>query len=176
MSLTGGYTQGTPASSQEYTDNTAAVVNGEVNPYGHIWEHMIDLAYRFGEIAMALDGADHFDITTLTTGNWDDVIPNVWARIYDVGTVSGYIRKMLWSAQFPFAPKSTVGGSSLTGWADTTYRNAEDTIENKVPHCCISGGNYGLDSVAGPACLHLRNAVGYSHSNIGARLQIFSKE
>lgn len=176
VALTGGYTQGTPASTQAYTDNTSAVVNGEVNPYGNVREHMIDLAYRFGEIAMALDGSDHFNITTLTTENWDDVIPNTWARVYDVGTASGYIRKMLWATQFPFVSISTVGGSSDTYWSDYSSRNAEDAAENKVPRGCFSGGGWTSASIAGPACLSLDNAVGLSGGGIGARLQIFSKE
>ncbi|MFA5744571.1 MAG: hypothetical protein WC936_07185, partial [Candidatus Nanoarchaeia archaeon] len=53
VSPTGGYTQGTPASSQAYTENVSAVVGGEIDLYGNIWEHMIDFAYRFGEIAFA---------------------------------------------------------------------------------------------------------------------------
>ena len=177
VSPTGGYTQGTPASSQAYTDNVSAVVCGEIDPYGNVFEHMIDFAYRFGEIAFAIDSADHFDITTLTIANWDTSIPDAWRTVTGVGTTGGYIRKMLWNASFPLIPATTGGGASaLTYWSDYTNRSGEDTAENKVPHGCISGGHWRYDSRAGPASLVLDTAVGYSAVDIGARLQIFSKE
>ncbi len=178
VSPTGGYTQGIAASSQAYTDNVSAVVNGEIDSYGNIWEHMIDFAYRFGEIAFAIDSADHFDVgtLTLTPDNWDSAIPATWSKVTGVSTTSGYIRKMLWNASFPFISASTSGGSALTYWSDHTYRNAEDTIENKVPRCCLSGGYWRTASSAGPAYLDLVNAVGSSSGSIGARLQIFSKD
>ena len=178
VSPTGGYTQGVAASTQAYTDNVSAVVCGEIDPYGNVWEHMIDIAYRFGEIAFATDSADHFNVGTLTLSpdNWDSAIPDTWTKTTGVGTSSGYIRKMLWSASFPFVSQSVTSGSALTYWSDYTYRNAEDTIENKVPRCCLSGGGWGRASRAGPACLHLDSAVGASSGDVGARLQIFSRE
>ncbi len=178
VSPTGGYTQGIAASSQAYTDNISAVVCGEIDPYGNVWEHMIDIAYRFGEIAFAIDSADHFDVgtLTLTPDNWDSAIPATWNKVTGVGTTSGYIRKMHWNASFPFISASTTGGSALTYWSDYTYRDATDTAENKVPRCCISGGAWSSASDAGPAYLNLNPAVGISRSHIGARLQIFSKE
>ena len=175
VSPTGGYTQGIAASSQAYTDNVSAVVNGEIDPYGNILEHMIDFAYRFGEIAFATDSADHFDITTLTIANWDSAIPASWSKVTGVGTTSGYVRKMHWNASFPFISAST-GGSTLTYWSDDTNHNAEDTAENKVPRCCVSGGGWANSSGAGPVYLRLSRSVDNREASIGARLQIFSKE
>lgn len=178
VSPTGGYTQGTPASSQSYTDNVSAVVCGEIDTYGNVWEHMIDFAYRFGEIAFATDSADHFNVETLTLSpdNWDSAIPATWSKATGVGTTDGLVRRMLWNASFPLISVTT-GGSALTYWSDYTVRaSAEDTLENKVPRCCASGGNWRSSSSAGPADLALHNAVGVFGEHINARLQIFSKE
>ena len=176
MSLTGGYTQGTPATTQAYTDNTAAVVGGECNPYGNEWEHMIDFAYRWREIAFAVDGAKHFNITQLTVSNWDSLIPTLigWRTVYGVGTGSGYIRRMLWDKYFPLVSSDTTGGSATTHYADYTYRNGDDSETNKTPHCCISGASWAYGSSAGPACLSLSDAVGTSGGSVGARLQFHS--
>ncbi len=178
VSPTGGYTQGIAASSQAYTENVSAVVCGEIDPYGNVWEHMIDFAYRFGEIAFAIDSADHFNVGTLTLSpdNWDSAIPATWNKVTGVGTTPGYIRKMFWNASSPLISATTSGGSALTYWSDYTYRTATDTAENKVPRCCISGGFWFTASAAGPACLDLHYAVSSSDSSVGARLQIFSKE
>lgn len=178
VSPTGGYTQGVAASTQAYADNVSAVVCGEIDPYGNVWEHMIDIAYRFGEIAFTTDSADHFNVgtLTLTPDNWDSAIPATWSKVTGVGTTPGYIRKMLWNSSFPFISADVAGGSALTYWSDYTYRNAVDTIENKVPRCCISGGYWCYASGAGPAFLYLCGAVGSSYGLVGARLQIFSKE
>ncbi len=178
VSPTGGYTQGTPASSQAYTDNISAVVCGEIDSYGNIWEHMIDFAYRFSEIAFAIDSADHFNVGTLTLSpdNWDSAMPATWSKVTGVGTTTGYIRKMLWNASFPLISASTSGGSALTYWSDYTQFGAGDTAENKVPRCCISGGDWRFASYVGPAYLYLAGAVGYSDGRTGARLQIFSKD
>ena len=178
VSPTGGYTQGTPASSQEYTDNMSAVVCGEIDPYGNVFEHIIDFAYRFGEIAFATDSGDHFDIgaLTLSPDNWDSAIPATWSKVTGVGTTSGIISKMHWNASFPFIPASSGGGSALTYWTDYTARSPEDTAGNKVPRSCSSGGYWVNASSGGPAALYMHVPVGYSSNNRGARLQIFSKE
>jgi len=178
VSPTGGYTQGIAASSQAYIENVSAVVCGEIDPYGNLLEHMIDIACRFGEIAFAIDSADHFNVgtLTLTPDNWDSAIPATWSKVTGVGTTSGYVRKMLWNASFPLISAFTSGASSLTYWSDFTNFNAEDTAENKVPRCCVSGGSWGGASNGGPACLDLRYAVNTSAILFGARLQIFSKE
>ena len=83
---------------------------------------------------------------------------------------------MLWATQFPFISAAASGGSALTYWSDNTDRNAEDTAENKVPRCCISGRSWSDASTAGPAALGLAIAVGATFGSLGARLQIFSKE
>ena len=139
---------------------------------------MIDFAYRFGEIAFATDSADHFDVGTLTLSpdNWDSAIPATWSKVTGVGTTPGYIRKMLWNASFPLVSASTNGGSALTYWSDYTNRNAEDTAENKVPRGCTSGGGWRITSAAGPAALFLSDPVNLAGADVGARLQIFSKE
>ena len=137
----------------------------------------MDFAYRFGERAFATDSADHCNVGTLTLSpdNWDSAIPATWSKATGVGTAQGSVRKMLWNASFPLISAS-VGGSSLTYWSDNTYRSAEDTAENKVPRCCISGGIWRHRSGVGPAYLYLLNAVGNYGDYVGARLQIFSKE
>lgn len=176
MSLTGGYTQGTAASTQAYADNTAAVVGGECNPYGNEWEHMIDFAYRYREIAFAVDGAKHFNITQLTASNWDSLIPALagWRTVYGVGTGSGYIRKMLWDKYFPLVSQDASGGSATTYYADYTYRSGDDSETSKTPRCCISGAAWRDGSGAGPAYLTLDVAVGISLGTLGARLQCHS--
>ena len=178
VSPTGGYTQGIAARSQAYIANVSAVVCGEIDPYGNVWEHMIDFAYRFGEIAFATDSADHFNVGTLTLSpdNWDSAIPATWQKVTGVATTDGYTRKMLWNASFPLISASTSGGSALTYWSDQTLRNLNDTTENKVPHCCILAGRWNRDSASGPAYLDLSNQVGYSDGGTSARLQIFIKD
>ena len=176
VSPTGGYTQGIAASTQAYTENVSAVVCGEIDPYGALFEHMIDLAYRFGEVAFAIDSADHFDITTLTIANWDTSIPDAWSRVTGVETKTGFIRKMHWNASFPFVAELTGGASSLTYWSDAANYNPEDTWGNKVPRSCITGGSWRESSNAGPAQLVMDGPVTRSYINLGARLQIFSKE
>ena len=137
---------------------------------------MIDIAYRFGEIAFAIDSADHFNVGTLTTGNWDSAIPATWQKVTGVGTTYGYIRKMLWATQFPFVSVSSPSESALTYWSDFTDRHTSDTIENKLPHCCVSSGCWYDTSKVGPAYIDMRRGVAVSDYRIGARLQIFSKE
>lgn len=177
VSPSGGYTQGIAADTQAYTDNVSAVVCGEIDPYGNVFEHMIDFAYRFGEIAFATDSADHFNVGTLTLSpdNWDSAIPATWSKVTGVGTTSGYIRKMLWNPSFPFVSAST-SGSALTYWSDNTSRREEDTAGNKVPRYCLSGGSWRDTSYVGPAYLDMYFAVSGSRDYIGARLQIFSKD
>lgn len=174
VSLTGGYTQGTPASSQQYTDNTCAVVGGQVNPYGNAWKFLIDCFYHYGEFFCAQKGGDHFNITTLTEQNWQTAYPKSWARIGGVNTDSGYVKQMTMAQQFPFVSKA-VGGGATAYWADYTYRNTEDNDPStRKPHCCIVGGSWYSGSHAGPFYLDLNYAVGTSRSLIGARLQAFS--
>ena len=174
ISLTGGNTQGIPGTTGTRADEKSAVVNGEIDPYGGYWEFMIDFAYRFREMAFAIDGADHLNITTLTTANWDTTILTVWRKVFGVGTGSGYIRRMLWDKFFPFVSLDVAGGSATTHWSDYTYRNTADTETSKTPHCCLAGAYWGHGSSAGPAYLNLSIAVGNSDSDIGARLQCHS--
>ncbi|MBE6506424.1 MAG: hypothetical protein E7Z72_00660 [Methanocorpusculum parvum] len=174
ISLTGGNTQGIPGTTGTRAAEKSAVVNGEIDPYGGYWEFMIDFAYRFREMAFAIDGADHLNITTLTTANWDTTIPTVWRKVFGVGTGAGYIRRMLWDKFFPFVSLDVAGGSATTHWSDYTYRNTADTETSKTPRCCLAGADWDYGSYAGPACLHLNFAVGSSDSSIGARLQCHS--
>lgn len=171
MSLTGGMTQGTPASSQAYTANVAAVYGGRVNPHGNEWEHKADCVYHYGKFAMAVKGGDHLNITTVTAANWDDVIPDSYHIAKGVGTTSGYVKAILFDKYAFGLPKST-GGGATTYMADNTYRNEADTSEEvAAARCCCVGGRWGSASDAGPGFFHLSSAVGYSSGSIGARLQ-----
>lgn len=171
MSLTGGMTQGTPASSQAYADNVAAVYGGRVNAHGNTWEFKADCVYKYGKLAMATEGGDHLDITKVTAANFDTLVPESWHIIEGLCLSSGYVKAILFDPYFFAAPK-TVGGGATTYMADYTYRNNADTSEAAAaPRCCFIGGSWDDGSHAGPGYVYLVYAVGYSSGYIGARLQ-----
>lgn len=171
MSLTGGMTQGTPASSQAYTDNVAAVYGGRVNPHGNEFEHKADCVYHYGKMAMAVKGGDHVDITTVTAENWDEKIPDSWHIVEGIGLTSGYVKAIVFDTYCILLSK-TNGGAATTYMADYTYRNEADTSEDvAAARCCLVGGVWHYGSYAGPACVSVTYAVGYSSGSVGARLQ-----
>lgn len=171
MSLTGGMTQGTPASSQAYADNVAAVYGGRVNAHGNTWEFKADCVYKYGKLAMATEGGDHLDITKVTAANFDTLVPESWHIIEGLCLSSGYVKAILFDPYFFAAPK-TVGGGATTYMADYTNRNNADTSEAAAAaRCCFIGGRWVSGSGAGPGYVDLNYAVGDSDGLIGARLQ-----
>lgn len=171
MSLTGGMTQGTPATSQSYTNNVAAVYGGRVNPHGNVWEHKADCVYKYGRFAMAVMGGDHLNITTVTAANFDTTVPDSWHIATGLALSSGYVKAITFDRYF-FGLPATVGGAATTYMADYTYRNSADTSEAAAAaRCCFIGGGWSNGSLAGPGFVDLIDAVGGSGGTIGARLQ-----
>ena len=171
MSLTGGMTQGTPATTQSYTNNVAAVYGGRVNPHGNVYEHKADCVYKYGKFAMAVMGGDHLNITTVTAANFDTTVPDSWHIATGLALSSGYVKAITFDRCL-FGLPATVGGAATTYMADYTYRNNADTSEEVAgARCCLIGGYWTYGSVAGPGCVSLDGAVGSSSGPIGARLQ-----
>lgn len=169
MSLTGGMTQGTPATSQSYTNNVAAVYGGRVNPHGNVYEHKADVIYWYGHFAMAIKGGDHIDIGSVTTDNYNTEIPDSWYKV-ECAHNQAYISAILFDKYYFALPKQ-YGGSSTTYVADMEFRASADTPTSYSMRSMQTGGHWYYASQAGPFCFSVGRPTNFSNETIGSRLQ-----
>ena len=137
-------------------------------PFGHLWKWTAGILYDIQSIA---EGGQSV-IYMYKDGTLGTVINDTYEPVGLLPRVGGYITDLHWGQHGMLQPKTSVGGSATTFWADQFYTSIPAT--GRSTRGRLSGGSayYGAD--AGFGCVFTNGVPSAADAAIGSRLCLFT--